>query len=112
MTSLALQKSGWSAKAIRSRLTGKEGWLCGNLMGKQVDFSAPTVITGDPNLELDEVGVPKSIVMNLTFPERGVVGSCSRIEYLLTFTLFLVTPPTCKSLCEKALQYTQERDML
>lgn len=41
-------------------------------MGKRVDFSARTVITGDPNLELDEVGVPKSIAMNLTFPERGV----------------------------------------
>jgi DNA-directed RNA polymerase beta' subunit len=25
---------------------------------------------GDPNPELDEVGVPKSIVMDLTYPER------------------------------------------
>jgi DNA-directed RNA polymerase II subunit RPB1 len=40
-------------------------------MGKSVDFSARIVITGDPNLELDEVGVPKSIAMNLTYPERG-----------------------------------------
>ena len=40
-------------------------------MGKRVDFSARTVITGDPNLELDEVGVPRSIAMNLTYPERG-----------------------------------------
>jgi hypothetical protein len=39
-----------------------------NLMGKQVDFSAQTVITDDPNLELDEVGVPKMIIMNLTYP--------------------------------------------
>ena len=27
--------------------------------------------SGDPNLELDEVSVPKSITMNLTYPERG-----------------------------------------
>jgi RNA polymerase Rpb1, domain 2/RNA polymerase Rpb1, domain 1 len=67
----ALQKSGRPVKAIRARLKGKEGRLRGNLMGKRVDFSARTVITGDPNLELDEVGVPKSIAMNLTFPERG-----------------------------------------
>ena len=40
-------------------------------MGKRVDFSARTVITGDPNLDLDEVGVPRSIAMNLTYPERG-----------------------------------------
>lgn len=67
----ALQKSGRPVKAIRARLKGKEGRLRGNLMGKRVDFSARTVITGDPNLELDEVGVPRSIAMNLTFPERG-----------------------------------------
>lgn len=38
-------------------------------MGKRVDFSARTVITPDPNLSLDELGVPKSIAINLTFPE-------------------------------------------
>ena len=64
----ALQKSGRPVKAIHARLKGKEG----RLMGKRVDLSAHTVITGDPNLELDEVGVPKSIAMNLTYPERGI----------------------------------------
>jgi len=68
----ALQKSGRPVKAIPARLKGKEGRLRGNLMGKRVDFSARTVITGDPNLELDKVGVPKSIAMNLTYPERGM----------------------------------------
>jgi DNA-directed RNA polymerase II subunit RPB1 len=69
----ALQKSGHPVKAIRARLKGKEGCLCGNLMGKRINFSAQTVITGDPspNLLLDEVGVPRSIAMNLTYPERG-----------------------------------------
>ncbi len=57
-------------KAIRARLKGKEGRLRGNLMGKRVDFSARTVITGDPNIQLDEVGVPRSIAMTLTYPER------------------------------------------
>lgn len=38
-------------------------------MGKRVDFSARTVITGDPNLSLDQVGVPRSIARTLTFPE-------------------------------------------
>ena len=66
----SLQSSGRPVKAIRARLKGKEGRLRGNLMGKRVDFSARTVITGDPNLELDQVGVPKSIARNLTYPER------------------------------------------
>ena len=39
------------------------------MMGKRVDFSARTVITGDPNLALDELGVPWGIALNLTFPE-------------------------------------------
>ncbi|KAJ3172288.1 DNA-directed RNA polymerase II subunit rpb1 [Geranomyces variabilis] len=65
----ALQKSGRPLKSIRARLKGKEGRLRGNLMGKRVDFSARTVITGDPHLSIDQVGVPRSIARNLTFPE-------------------------------------------
>jgi DNA-directed RNA polymerase II subunit RPB1 len=65
----ALQKSGRPVKAIRARLKGKEGRLRGNLMGKRVDFSARTVITGDANISLDEVGVPRSIARTLTYPE-------------------------------------------
>ena len=39
-------------------------------MGKRVDFSAHFfVITPDPNLRIDQVGVPRSIAQNLTFPE-------------------------------------------
>lgn len=65
----AMQKSGRPIKAIRARLKGKEGRLRGNLMGKRVDFSARTVITGDANLSLHEVGVPRSIARTLTYPE-------------------------------------------
>jgi DNA-directed RNA polymerase II subunit RPB1 len=52
------QKSGKPLKAIRERLKGKEGRLRGNLMGKRVDFSARSVITPDPSLALDQLGVP------------------------------------------------------
>ncbi|KAL8274560.1 hypothetical protein Esti_001526 [Eimeria stiedai] len=66
---VATTRSKKPIKALRSRLKGKEGRLRGNLMGKRVDFSARTVITGDPNLPIDVVGVPKSIAMTLTYPE-------------------------------------------
>jgi DNA-directed RNA polymerase II subunit RPB1 len=66
----AIQKSGRPLKSLRARLKGKEGRLRGNLMGKRVDFSARTVISPDPNLGLDELGVPKSIALTLTIPER------------------------------------------
>ncbi|KAJ6577080.1 DNA-directed RNA polymerase II, subunit 1 [Mycena sp. CBHHK59/15] len=76
-------KSGRPVKSIRARLKGKEGRLRGNLMGKRVDFSARTVITGDPNLELDEVGVPRSIAMNLTYPERVTPYNISYLQELV-----------------------------
>jgi len=62
-------KSGKQIKSIRARLKGKEGRLRGNLMGKRVDFSARTVITPDPNLALDQLGVPISVATGLTIPE-------------------------------------------
>ena len=67
--SRAHKKSGQPIKAIYARLKGKEGRVRGNLMGKRVDYSARSVISPDPNLQVDELGVPLSIAMNLTFPE-------------------------------------------
>uniref|UniRef100_A0A669Q9Y2 DNA-directed RNA polymerase subunit n=1 Tax=Phasianus colchicus TaxID=9054 RepID=A0A669Q9Y2_PHACC len=65
----AMQKSGRPLKSLKQRLKGKEGRVRGNLMGKRVDFSARTVITPDPNLAIDQVGVPRSIAANMTFAE-------------------------------------------
>lgn len=78
----SLQRSGKPLKTLRERLSGKDGRVRGNLMGKRVDFSARTVITADPNLSVDEVGVPLKIAMNLTKPE--VVTPYNK-EQLLTF---------------------------
>lgn len=58
-----------SYKSLAERIKGKEGRIRFNLMGKRVNFSARTVITPDPNIGLDELGVPIKIAMNLTFPE-------------------------------------------
>ncbi|KAG2223050.1 hypothetical protein INT45_008251 [Circinella minor] len=79
----ALQKSGRPLKSIRARLKGKEGRLRGNLMGKRVDFSARTVITGDPNLALDQVGVPRSIARNLTYPEIVTPYNIDKLQALV-----------------------------
>ncbi|KAG2176195.1 hypothetical protein INT43_005429 [Umbelopsis isabellina] len=79
----ALQKSGRPLKSIRARLKGKEGRLRGNLMGKRVDFSARTVITGDPNLSVDEVGVPRSIARTLTYPEIVTPYNIDKLQTLV-----------------------------
>ena len=62
-------RSGRPLKTLRQRLKGKEGRIRGNLMGKRVDHSARSVITPDPNIKIDELGVPLKIAKNLTFPE-------------------------------------------
>ncbi|KAI9348768.1 DNA-directed RNA polymerase II largest subunit [Zopfochytrium polystomum] len=74
------RRSGRSLKSIRARLKGKEGRLRGNLMGKRVDFSARTVITGDPNLNIDQVGVPRSIARNMTFPETVTPFNIEKLQ--------------------------------
>jgi DNA-directed RNA polymerase II subunit RPB1 len=75
----SLQKNKTEIKSISERLKGKEGRVRGNLMGKRVDMSARTVITSDPNIPLDGIGIPLIIAMNLTFPE---IVTPKNIDYL------------------------------
>ena len=57
-------------RGLCQRLKGKSGRFRGNLSGKRVDFSARTVISPDPNLRIDQVGVPTEIARTMTYPER------------------------------------------
>ena len=62
------QRSGRPLKSIKERLNGKQGRIRGNLMGKRVDFSARSVITPDPNIGVQELGIPLKIAKNITKP--------------------------------------------
>ena len=79
----AVHRSGRPLKAIRQRLKGKEGRIRSNLMGKRVDYSGRSVITPDPNIELDELGVPIAIAKNLTYPEIVNDYNKRKLEKLL-----------------------------
>ena len=65
----ARHRSGRTLKSLAQRLKGKEGRFRGNLSGKRVDYSARTVISPDPNLDINEVGVPVHIATRLTVPD-------------------------------------------
>jgi DNA-directed RNA polymerase subunit A' len=65
----ARHRSGRTLKSLAQRLKGKEGRFRGNLSGKRVDYSARTVISPDPNLDINEVGVPVHIASRLTVPD-------------------------------------------
>ena len=61
-------RTGRPLQCITGRLNSKNGRIRGNLMGKRVDFSARSVITGDPNLSARQLGVPLRVAMCLTKP--------------------------------------------
>jgi DNA-directed RNA polymerase subunit A' len=64
----ARHRSGRPLKTLAQRLKGKEGRFRSNLSGKRVNFSARTVISPDPNLSINEIGVPIQIARELTIP--------------------------------------------
>ena len=63
------QRTGRPIKGVSQRLKAKEGRIRGNLMGKRVDFSGRTVITAEPNIDLNELGVPHKMAQILTYQE-------------------------------------------
>ena len=62
----ARHRSGRSLKSLIERVQGKEGRFRQNLIGKRVNFSSRTVINPDPNIGINEVGVPYQIAKKLT----------------------------------------------
>ncbi|MCK4714440.1 MAG: DNA-directed RNA polymerase subunit A', partial [Candidatus Aenigmarchaeota archaeon] len=67
---LARHRSGRPLKGLIQRLKAKEGRIRGNLLGKRVNFSSRTVISPDPRLSINQVGVPLSVAEELTIPEN------------------------------------------
>src|SRR3989338_3957096 len=66
----ARHRSGQPLKTLTERIKSKEGRIRHNLAGKRTNFSARTVISPDPMIGLNEVGVPLIVAMALTIPER------------------------------------------
>ncbi|MBT3866102.1 DNA-directed RNA polymerase subunit A' [Candidatus Woesearchaeota archaeon] len=66
----ARHRSGQELKTLTERIKSKEGRFRHNLAGKRVNFAARTVISPDPCINFNDVGIPKSVAMELTIPER------------------------------------------
>jgi len=65
----ARHRSGQPLKTITERIKGKEGRIRKNLAGKRVNYSARTVISPDPNIAINEIGVPYEIAKIITVAE-------------------------------------------
>lgn len=61
---------GRPTNSISDRIKSKEGRMRLNIMGKRVDFSARSVITSDPYIDIDMVGLPLRVAKDLTIPEE------------------------------------------
>jgi DNA-directed RNA polymerase III subunit RPC1 len=72
-----------ASRGLVQRLKGKHGRFRGNLSGKRVDFSARSVISPNPNLKIDEVGVPVHIAKILTYPEQVTPANIERMRKLI-----------------------------
>src|SRR5215831_16761379 len=79
----ARHRSGRALKTLSQRLKGKEGRFRGNLSGKRVDFSARTVVSPDPNLDINEVGVPLDVASRLTIPEKVTAHNLEEMKRLI-----------------------------
>ncbi|GAB0098582.1 DNA-directed RNA polymerase [Sergentomyia squamirostris] len=53
---------------LKQLLEKKQGIIRMHMMGKRVNYAARTVITPDPNVDVDEIGIPELFAKKLTYP--------------------------------------------
>jgi DNA-directed RNA polymerase subunit A' len=79
----ARHRNGDTLKSVAERIKGKKGIIRNNLIGKRVNYSARTVISPDPRLKFNEVGVPYQIAKKLTVPEHVTEENIEFIKDLI-----------------------------
>jgi len=79
----ARHRSGQPLKTITERLKGKEGRIRQNLAGKRVNYSARTVVSPDPFININEVGVPYEIAKIITVAETVTTTNIESMKELI-----------------------------
>lgn len=79
----ARHRSGQPLKTITERIKGKEGRIRKNLAGKRVNFSARTVISPDPSLKINEVGIPFEVARILTVAAKVTTLNIQNLKKLI-----------------------------
>ena len=75
--------NGRPIKGIKERLTGKDGQIRNNLMGKRVEQSGRTVIGPDPTLRMGQLALPREMATNLTIPENVTSFNINKLTDLV-----------------------------
>jgi len=79
----ARHRSGQPLKTITERIKGKEGRIRKNLAGKRVNYSARSVVSPDPSLEINEVGIPFEIATVVTVAETVTDLNIEKLKALI-----------------------------
>jgi DNA-directed RNA polymerase subunit A' len=79
----ARHRSGQPLKTITERIKGKEGRIRQNLAGKRVNFSARTVVSPDPYIKINEVGVPYEVAKTITVAETVTTLNTEAMKELI-----------------------------
>ncbi|XP_049872941.1 DNA-directed RNA polymerase I subunit RPA1 [Pectinophora gossypiella] len=65
---LSCEGQGLSSQGLKQIIEKKTGVIRMHMMGKRVNFAARSVITPDPNVDIDEIGIPDAFALKLTYP--------------------------------------------
>jgi len=80
----AIQRSGAPIRDLTKRIKGKRGHIRNNLSGKRTNNSGRCVITPDSHIDIDQLGVPPLMALNLLFNEmvydRNIAQLTRRVQ--------------------------------
>ncbi|CAL5053727.1 unnamed protein product [Urochloa decumbens] len=79
-SSKGLVKSEKNAHGIRQLLEKKEGILRQKMMGKRVNYACRSVISPDPYLAVNEIGIPPVFATRLTYPEKVTPWNAKKLQ--------------------------------
>ncbi len=91
----AKHRSGRALRTLVQRLKGKKGRFRYNLTGKRVNFAARSIITPDPHIGINELGVPQDVADDLTVPENVTTENIEDIRALIKDTdnvVYIIRP--------------------
>lgn len=80
----ARHRSGQPLKTITERIKGKEGRIRKNLAGKRVNYSARTVVSPDPYIAINEVGIPFEIARIVTVAETVTDLNIEKLKKMIS----------------------------
>jgi len=69
--------------SYRQRLKGKKGFIRSNMQARRNDFSMRGVITPNPDIDVDELGIPIACAMHVTTPEIVTMMNIEQLKRLV-----------------------------